>query len=132
MTPEERENSINRMKARGADKRDDSRACQDRENADSNDSATISRIFSQEERDNKGVKRGEKELARGDDRAVTTVASTGSAELVNLKQSVHDLEVELESLSLSQAKRYALKKKLAMERSKLIREERRLGLQKGK
>lgn len=42
-----------------------------------------------------------------------------------LKQNIKALEMELESLSLSQAKRYALKKSLAMERSKLLREERK-------
>jgi hypothetical protein len=47
--------------------------------------------------------------------------------LDELKESIMKLSIELETnLSLSQAKRYALKKELAMERSKLIREERRL------
>ena len=57
--------------------------------------------------------------------AVTT--STESPLLHELRESVDKLSNELESnLSLTQAKRYATKKQLAMERSKLIREERRL------
>jgi Leucine-rich repeat (LRR) protein len=43
-----------------------------------------------------------------------------------LERNIAQLESQLEYLSLSQAKRYALKKSLAMERSKLIRENRRL------
>jgi len=50
--------------------------------------------------------------------------------LDELRQSVEELKVRLEDLSLTQAKKYAVKKALAMERSKLIREERRLGLRK--
>ena len=50
--------------------------------------------------------------------------------LDELKQKVEELKIQLENLSLTQAKKYALKKSLAMERSKLIREERRLGLRK--
>jgi Leucine-rich repeat (LRR) protein len=50
--------------------------------------------------------------------------------LDDLKQKVEELKLQLENLSLTQAKKYALKKSLAMERSKLIREERRLGLRK--
>jgi hypothetical protein len=48
----------------------------------------------------------------------------------DLTSKIQDFESKLENRSLSQAKRYALKKSLAMERSKLIREERRLGLRK--
>ncbi len=43
-----------------------------------------------------------------------------------LKESIASLNLELENLSISQAKRFALKKELAMQRSKLIREERKL------
>uniref|UniRef100_A0A7S4AP71 Uncharacterized protein n=1 Tax=Pseudo-nitzschia australis TaxID=44445 RepID=A0A7S4AP71_9STRA len=50
--------------------------------------------------------------------------------LKELQESVEKLKAELENLSLTQAKKYAVKKSLAMERSKLIREERRLGLRK--
>ena len=50
--------------------------------------------------------------------------------LDELKQKVEELKIQMENLSLTQAKKYALKKSLAMERSKLIREERRLGLRK--
>jgi len=50
--------------------------------------------------------------------------------LNELQQSVEKLNVDLDNLSLTQAKKYAVKKALAMERSKLIREERRLGLRK--
>jgi Leucine-rich repeat (LRR) protein len=50
--------------------------------------------------------------------------------LKELQESVETLKAELDNLSLTQAKKYALKKALAMERSKLIREERRLGLRK--
>jgi Leucine-rich repeat (LRR) protein len=50
--------------------------------------------------------------------------------LDELKHKVEELKIQLENLSLTQAKKYALKKSLAMERSKLIREERRLGLRK--
>ena len=50
--------------------------------------------------------------------------------LKELQQSVEKLKSDLENLSLTQAKKYAVKKALAMERSKLIREERRLGLRK--
>mmetsp|Transcript_6581 Transcript_6581/g.7640 ORF Transcript_6581/g.7640 Transcript_6581/m.7640 type:complete len:889 (-) Transcript_6581:449-3115(-) len=46
------------------------------------------------------------------------------------KTKIAELKAQLENLSLTQAKKYALKKSLAMERSKLIREERRLLLQK--
>ena len=42
-----------------------------------------------------------------------------------LNQKINELKTKLENLSLTQAKKYALKKSLAMERSKLIREERR-------
>jgi len=57
--------------------------------------------------------------------------SESSSELLDaLRTSILDLENQLEKVSLSQAKRYAMKKSLAMERSKLIREERRLGLRK--
>ena len=47
-----------------------------------------------------------------------------------LNQKINELKTKLENLSLTQAKKYALKKSLAMERSKLIREERRLISQK--
>ena len=50
--------------------------------------------------------------------------------LKELQQSVEKLKTEVDNLSLTQAKKYAVKKALAMERSKLIREERRLGLRK--
>jgi Leucine-rich repeat (LRR) protein len=50
--------------------------------------------------------------------------------LKELQQSVEKLKADLDNLSLTQAKKYAVKKALAMERSKLIREERRLGLRK--
>ena len=46
--------------------------------------------------------------------------------LEELHISIDSLAVQLENPALSQAKRYALKKNLAMERSKLIREERKL------
>jgi hypothetical protein len=45
-----------------------------------------------------------------------------------LKSKIHDLEHQLENLSFSKTKRYKLKMSLAMDRSKLLREERRLGL----
>lgn len=57
------------------------------------------------------------------------MAESSSDLQLELKRKVAKLETQLENLSLSQAKRYALKKSLAMERSKLIREERRLGIQ---
>uniref|UniRef100_A0A7S3QD33 Uncharacterized protein n=1 Tax=Chaetoceros debilis TaxID=122233 RepID=A0A7S3QD33_9STRA len=44
----------------------------------------------------------------------------------DLKKEIVTLTDELENLSISQAKRFALKKALAMQRSKLIREERKL------
>jgi hypothetical protein len=50
--------------------------------------------------------------------------------LKRLERSIREKEIQLEKESISQAKKYALKKSLAMERSKLIREERRLGLRK--
>ncbi len=54
----------------------------------------------------------------------------GSMEILDnietLKNNINDLTEQLENLSISQAKRYALKKELAMERSKLRREERKL------
>jgi Leucine-rich repeat (LRR) protein len=50
--------------------------------------------------------------------------------LKRLERSIREIEIQLEKESISQAKKYALKKALAMERSKLIREERRLGLRK--
>eukprot|EP00934_Nitzschia_sp_Nitz4_P004570 Nitzschia sp. Nitz4//scaffold34_size148208//51551//53857//NITZ4_002974-RA/size148208-processed-gene-0.39-mRNA-1//-1//CDS//3329548777//4560//frame0 len=60
----------------------------------------------------------------------TEKATTASPVLDEIQLNITKLEAELESLSISQAKRYALKKSLAMERSKLIREERKLGLRK--
>ncbi len=61
----------------------------------------------------------------GDGNVINT--TTDFSILDELKESIMKLSIELETnLSLSQAKRYALKKELAMERSKLIREERRL------
>lgn len=60
-------------------------------------------------------------------KALSINAPIESPILNELKESIMKLSNELETnLSLSQAKRYALKKELAMERSKLIREERRL------
>ena len=53
-----------------------------------------------------------------------------SSLIEEFKAKIRLLEVELDNPSLSSAKRYALKKSVAMERSKLIREERRLGLRK--
>lgn len=50
--------------------------------------------------------------------------------LKELQASVDKLKLEYEEQSLTNAKKYAVKKALAMERSKLIREERRLGLRK--
>ena len=50
--------------------------------------------------------------------------------LADYRSAIVDYEKELANPSLSQAKRYALKRSLAMEHSKLIREERRLGLRK--
>ncbi len=50
--------------------------------------------------------------------------------LSSLRIKISEFENELERPSLSEAKRYAVKKSLAMERSKLIREERKLGLRK--
>lgn len=46
------------------------------------------------------------------------------------KNNIQSLSTALDKVSISNAKRIALKKTLAMERSKLIREERRLGLRK--
>ena len=49
-----------------------------------------------------------------------------SSERINeLKEMICQTEIELNNLSLSQAKRFALKKELAMQRSQLIREERK-------
>jgi Leucine-rich repeat (LRR) protein len=72
--------------------------------------------------------------------STATVASpsddTGTTEanslliLTELKSKIQEFEGQLENPSLSQAKRYAVKKSLAMERSKLIREERKLGIRK--
>jgi len=50
--------------------------------------------------------------------------------LESYRSKIAEYERELESTSLSQAKRYAVKRSLAMVNSKLIREERRLGLRK--
>lgn len=50
--------------------------------------------------------------------------------LKELQESVEKIKIELADRNLTQAKKYAVKKALAMERSKLIREERRLGLRK--
>ncbi len=50
--------------------------------------------------------------------------------LKQLQESVEKFKIELADRNLTQAKKYAVKKALAMERSKLIREERRLGLRK--
>ena len=61
---------------------------------------------------------------------ITTATSSPkevtSPALEEHKQNMDSLTEQLQSLSLSQAKRFALKKQLAMERSKYIREERRL------
>jgi hypothetical protein len=59
-----------------------------------------------------------------------TAAEEESSLIAEFKSKIQLLEGQLDSPSLSQAKRYALKKSLAMERSKVIREERRLGLRK--
>lgn len=48
--------------------------------------------------------------------------------LQECQSKIAQLQLELESPSLSQAKHFAVKKALTLERSKLIREERRLGL----
>jgi Leucine-rich repeat (LRR) protein len=45
--------------------------------------------------------------------------------LFEIKHNMAQLSTELDNMSLSRAKRFALKKELAMERSKLIREERK-------
>jgi Leucine-rich repeat (LRR) protein len=50
--------------------------------------------------------------------------------LSDLNDKIAEFQSQLENPSLSQAKRHAVKKSLAMERSKLIREERKLGLRK--
>jgi Leucine-rich repeat (LRR) protein len=50
--------------------------------------------------------------------------------LAEFRSKIAECETELNSPSLSEAKRYALKRTMAMEHSKLIREERRLGLRK--
>ena len=55
-----------------------------------------------------------------------TVSESPSSIADELRRNIDALSQQLEHLGLSQAKRYALKKQLAMERSKLIREERRL------
>lgn len=55
--------------------------------------------------------------------------SSPSSHLEELGKSIKTLSQQLEHMGLSQAKRYALKKQLAMERSKFIREERRLAQQ---
>ena len=47
------------------------------------------------------------------------------------RRNIAGFENQLENPSLSAAKRYAVKKTLAMERSKLIREERKLGVAQG-
>lgn len=57
-------------------------------------------------------------------------AAKVEAVLSGFRSKIDEFESQLEDLSLSQAKRYAVKKSLAMERSKLIREERKLGLRK--
>jgi Leucine-rich repeat (LRR) protein len=59
---------------------------------------------------------------------VVPEASGGEASLVECRSKIAEYETELDNASLSEAKRYALKRSLAMERSMLIREERRLGL----
>lgn len=57
-------------------------------------------------------------------------SSSLSPLLIELQTIIQKLQEEVDDPSLSQAKRYAVKKSLAMERSKLIREERKLGLRK--
>ncbi len=54
------------------------------------------------------------------------VPETSDSIIDELKESIAGLTVELENLSISEAKRFALKKELAMQRSKLIREQRKL------
>lgn len=49
-----------------------------------------------------------------------------AAMMETFQRNILDLSQQLENLSLSQARRYALKRSLAMERSKLTREERKL------
>ncbi|CAJ1951968.1 unnamed protein product [Cylindrotheca closterium] len=51
--------------------------------------------------------------------------------IAECKERIDDVQQEIDTnFALSQAKRYALKKKIAMERSQMIKEERKLGLRK--
>eukprot|EP00980_Cylindrotheca_fusiformis_P001655 scaffold374_cov124-Cylindrotheca_fusiformis.AAC.14 len=51
--------------------------------------------------------------------------------IAEYKEKIQSMQKEFDTnFSLSQAKRYALKKQIAMERSKMIREERKIGLRK--
>jgi hypothetical protein len=86
-----------------------------------------------EERDGDDSKTGteikEAEVGAGSSADTPLEQNAGKAidkEISDLKQNIVQLSAELDNMSISQAKRFALKKQLAMERSKLLREGRKL------
>ena len=94
------------------------------------------------------IEAAKRELAQGsandDSERSNTTSTTAKAQAANedlekeaslsviaeLQGKIEELKLQLDSNSLSQAKKYAVKKALAMEKAKQIREERKIGLRK--
>jgi len=64
-----------------------------------------------------------------DESAASAKENGGSNKVEKLKRSIEDITMELNKVHLTEATKYAMKKKLAMTKAKLIKEERLLRMQ---
>ena len=69
------------------------------------------------------------QAASGSDESASAKENNGSGKVSELQRSIEDITMELNNVHLTEATKYALKKKLAMTKAKLIKEERLLRMQ---
>ena len=69
------------------------------------------------------------QAASGSDESASAKENNGSGKVEELQRSIEDITMELNNVHLTEATKYALKKKLAMTKAKLIKEERLLRMQ---
>jgi Leucine-rich repeat (LRR) protein len=98
----------------------------------SNLSATTANVNEGIKKDSAEVKAmTEKPATKSEDSADDPERQAALSLIAEYQEKIHTMQKEMDTnFSLSQAKRYAMKKQIALERSKMIREERKLGLRK--
>jgi len=69
------------------------------------------------------------QAASGSDESASAKENYGRSKVEELQRSIEDITMELNNVHLTEATKYALKKKLAMTKAKLIKEERLLRMQ---